>query len=98
LKTTVSKSSKKRYRLRSTTCTISESGPGNPTWVNTNVFRASWGQIPQQQKYRKLFESFAQKKANNSKHGFSQKQIFTETNMLITSPVWYVVTCSCGDL
>jgi len=52
----------------------------------------------QQQKYSKLFRSFAQRKANNSKHGRSQSQIFTETNMLITLPVWYVVKCSYGDL
>jgi len=47
-----------------------------------------------QQKYKKLFKSFAQKKANNSKHGHSQSQIFTEANMLITPPTWYVVKCS----
>jgi len=40
LKTTISKSTKKRYRLHSATWTVPESGSGNPTWVNTStVFR-----------------------------------------------------------
>jgi len=47
-----------------------------------------------QHKYRKLFKSFALRKANNSEHGHSQSQIFTEANMLITSLAWYVVKCS----
>jgi len=96
LKTTISKSIKKRYRLRSAPCTTSASGSGNATWVNiSTVFRTPrLNTTTHQHKYIKLFKSFAQRKANNSKHGHSQSQIFTDANMLITSPAWYVVTCS----
>ena len=42
--TTISKSTKKRYRLRSVTCTTSASGSGNATWVNpSTVFRTPRG-------------------------------------------------------
>jgi len=44
LKTTISKSTKRRYRLRSATCTIPASGSDNETWVNTStVFRTPRG-------------------------------------------------------
>jgi len=33
LKTIISKSTKKRYRQRTATCTLSESGSGNATWL-----------------------------------------------------------------
>ena len=94
MKTTILKSTKKASYAKFGNLDISESESVNATWVNNSkVFRASRG-LMAHHKYSKLFKSFAQRKASNLWHCCSQSQIFTEANILIMSPVWYVVKYS----